>query len=74
MRKKFDYLLDSNVFIEAKNRYYAFDICPGFWEWMNDSGSKKHIKIPNICKELNVSYINTFDMLRKGDIFFNYSP
>ncbi|MBF8271314.1 MAG: hypothetical protein HW380_419 [Magnetococcales bacterium] len=29
------YLLDSNVFIEAKNRYYAFDICPGFWDWMD---------------------------------------
>jgi hypothetical protein len=26
------YLLDSNVFIEAKNRYYAFDIVPGFWQ------------------------------------------
>lgn len=25
------YLLDSNVLIDAKNRYYAFDICPGFW-------------------------------------------
>jgi len=25
------YLLDANVFIEAKRRYYAFDICPGFW-------------------------------------------
>lgn len=25
------YLLDANVFIEAKDRYYAFDICPGFW-------------------------------------------
>ena len=25
------YLLDANVFIEAKNRYYGFDICPGFW-------------------------------------------
>ncbi|MBF0436614.1 MAG: DUF4411 family protein [Magnetococcales bacterium] len=24
------FLLDSNVFIEAKNRYYGFDICPGF--------------------------------------------
>lgn len=24
------YLLDSNVLIEAKNRYYAFDIAPGF--------------------------------------------
>ncbi|PMD04330.1 DUF4411 family protein, partial [Brevibacterium paucivorans] len=25
------YLLDANVLIEAKNRYYAFDIAPGFW-------------------------------------------
>lgn len=25
------YLLDSDVFITAKNRYYAFAICPGFW-------------------------------------------
>lgn len=25
------YVLDSNVFIEAKNRYYAFDIAPKFW-------------------------------------------
>jgi hypothetical protein len=25
------YALDANVFIEAKRRYYAFDICPGFW-------------------------------------------
>lgn len=29
------FLLDANVFIEAKNRYYAFDICPGFWHWMD---------------------------------------
>ena len=26
------HLLDANVFIEAKRRYYAFDLCPGFWE------------------------------------------
>jgi len=25
------YLLDSDVFIAAKNSYYAFAICPGFW-------------------------------------------
>lgn len=25
------HLVDSDVFITAKNRYYAFDICPGFW-------------------------------------------
>ena len=25
------YILDADVFITAKNRYYAFDVCPGFW-------------------------------------------
>lgn len=28
------YLLDANVFIEAKNRYYRFGFCPAFWEWI----------------------------------------
>lgn len=26
------YLVDSDVFITAKNLYYAFEICPGFWK------------------------------------------
>ena len=26
------YLLDANVFIDAYQRYYAMDLCPGFWE------------------------------------------
>lgn len=26
------FLLDANVFIEAKRRYYSFDICSGFWD------------------------------------------
>ena len=26
------YLLDSNILITAKRAYYAFDLCPGFWE------------------------------------------
>ncbi len=25
------FILDSDVFIAAKNAYYAFDLCPGFW-------------------------------------------
>ncbi len=25
-------LLDTNIFIEAQKRYYAQDICPGFWD------------------------------------------
>jgi len=25
------YILDADVLITAKNQYYAFDLCPGFW-------------------------------------------
>ncbi len=25
------YVLDANIFIQAHQTYYAFDICPGFW-------------------------------------------
>ncbi len=36
------YVLDSNVFIEAHRRYYAFPICPGFWDalvWHDAAGT-----------------------------------
>lgn len=28
------YLLDANTLITAKNVYYAFDLVPAFWDWM----------------------------------------
>lgn len=28
------YLIDSNIFIDAKNRYYHPQVCPGFWDWL----------------------------------------
>lgn len=36
------YLLDANVFIQAKNLHYGLDFCPAFWEWLitnNASGT-----------------------------------
>lgn len=29
------YLLDSDVFIQAKNLHYGFDFCPAFWDWID---------------------------------------
>lgn len=29
------YLLDTNVFIQAKNTHYGFDFCPAFWDWLD---------------------------------------
>ena len=28
------YVLDANVFIQAKNLHYGLDFCPAFWEWL----------------------------------------
>lgn len=28
------YLLDANIFIQAKNLHYGFDFCPAFWKWL----------------------------------------
>jgi hypothetical protein len=47
------YLLDADVFITAKNYYYAFDICPGFWEILIDNHNKGRVfSIKPIRKEL----------------------
>lgn len=28
------YLLDANVFIQAKNLHYGMNFCPAFWDWL----------------------------------------
>ena len=37
------YLIDAAVFIQAKNQYYAFSICPGFWDSLIG-----HFRVQNI--------------------------
>lgn len=40
------YVLDANVLIEAKRLYYAFDLCPGFWNsllYHNSNGNLESI-------------------------------
>ncbi len=34
------YLLDANVFIQAKNLHYGMDFCPAFWEFIDQETSK----------------------------------
>ncbi|QOR48061.1 DUF4411 family protein [Trueperella pecoris] len=47
------FLLDANVFIEAKNRYYGFDFAPGFWDWLDQATQRSLIcSIEPIKKEL----------------------
>ena len=37
------YLLDSNVFIQAKNLHYGFDFCPAFWEWIDKENKQQNV-------------------------------
>lgn len=48
------YLLDANVFIEAQNRYYASDIVPAFWDWMDHSLGPNVATVAPIRDELLV--------------------
>lgn len=161
------YVLDANVFIEAHRRYYALDLCPGFWDclehfcgeaqllsidrvrgeiadgddlarWVADvteslfasaadadivrvygkmmrwvqsqarfmeaakaefaraadgwlaayasvcgatvvthetfrPDAKKRVPLPNVCREFDVPFVNTFDMLRKLEVRFGWA-
>jgi hypothetical protein len=47
------YVLDANVFIEAHQRYYAIDICPGFWlALIRQHAAKRVFSIDKIRTEL----------------------
>jgi hypothetical protein len=49
------YLLDANVFIQAKRLHYGMDFCPAFWDWLcvqNEAG--KVFSIEKVADELVV--------------------
>ena len=47
------YLIDTNVFINAKNEYYAFEFCPAFWEWLKHCNEKYTIfSIEKVWEEI----------------------
>ena len=45
------YLLDSDVFINAKNRHYAFDIVPAFWAWLEQAHGKGVVFTVDACAQ-----------------------
>lgn len=53
MKESGVFVLDSDVFIAAKNAYYAFDICPGFWAGILQAHARKSVRsIDRIKAEL----------------------
>ncbi len=47
------YLLDANVFIQAKNLHYGFDFCPAFWDWLDDANRRDLVfSVEKVADEL----------------------
>ena len=47
------FALDANVFIEAHRRYYAMDLCPGFWDCLeHHCGSERILSIDRVRAEI----------------------
>jgi hypothetical protein len=47
------YLLDANVFIQARQTYYGLDTCPGFWDALaRENAAKRIFSIDKIKTEL----------------------
>lgn len=47
------FILDSNIFIQAKRLYYPFNFCEGFWDWLKIiNGENNIISIDKVYHEL----------------------
>lgn len=48
------YVLDTNVFIDAANAYYAFDLAPGYWDFLVQLFASHHaVSIKSVYDELD---------------------
>ena len=68
------YLLDANVFIQAKNLHYGFDFCPAFWDWLIERNRAGQVaSVERIASELYAGDDDLADWARAhgGDFFLS---
>ncbi len=66
------YLLDANVFIQAKNLHYGFDFVPAFWDWLiRESEAGTVASIEKVADELRSGGDDLSDWAEaRGERFF----
>lgn len=86
MFSQLPFIMDSCSLIESKNRYYAFDICIGFWDFILEEFSQgRVISIKHVYEEINTgndelsswlkhnfNKINFIDCFDDSDVISNY--
>lgn len=67
--EKVVYCIDANILIQAWQKYYSPEICPSYWEVLNDLGKKGIIFIPELVyEEIENGEDNLFIWLKNSDI------
>lgn len=68
------YLLDANVFIQAKNLHYGFDFCPAFWDWLSMANARERVfSIEKVGSELKAGddHLAEWAAQRGSDFFLS---
>ena len=66
------YLLDTNIFIQARNLHYGFDFCPAFWDWLiEQNAAGKVVSLDRVDSELQAGADDLSDWAKaRGEPFF----
>lgn len=69
------YLLDANIFIQAKNLYYGMDFCPAFWDWLIKNNSKQKLfSVEKVGDELKAAEDNLSKWAKEQKAKFFLKP
>lgn len=65
------YLLDANTYIHAKNLYYGFEICPAYWDWLDQEfATGKVASIDMVAIELKAGNDSLADWVKARPAHF----
>jgi len=69
------YLLDANIFIQAKNLHYGLDFCPAFWQWLIENNESKIVfSIEKVGDEISAGADELADWAAQLDENFFLKP
>lgn len=71
------YLLDANVFMQAKNLHYGLDFCPAFWDWLIEGNAAKRVfSIEKVADEIDAGGddLSLWAAQRGADFFLKPDP
>lgn len=71
------YLLDANVFIQAKNLHYGLDFCPAFWDWLIENNRNGRVfSIDKVADEISAGADELTEWMREkaNGLFLKTDP